>query len=124
MHNWSLIWWKSHSLSFTIQNCILEGSYLLKIFPSTGGQCWEPEGQRVGVWQSLEACGTQPELPELAGSSTPVLVRREGTCLVTQVGGWVCCCWSQDGDTLGLQALPCLQAADQSSSRDLWDGSI
>lgn len=38
MHNWSLIWWKIHSLSFTIQNCILEGSYLLKIF----SQHWRP----------------------------------------------------------------------------------
>lgn len=36
----------------------------------------------MGVWQSLEACGTQPRLQGLAGSSTPVLVGREGTCLV------------------------------------------
>lgn len=55
MHNWSLIWWKIHSLSLAIQNCILESYYLPKIFsqllrPVWGtqrGSTWEP-GR---VWQ-------------------------------------------------------------------------
>lgn len=56
------------------------------IFPALEASVGNPEGQHVGAWQSLAACGTQPELRGLAGSGTPVLLGREGTCLLPL--GW------------------------------------
>lgn len=102
MHNWLLIWWKVLSLSLTIQNCILEG-----YFPALKVNIGNPEGQHLGVWQSLEACGTQPTEAWLAAAH---LCWWEGGHLLgaSQVGAWVCCCHSQDGDVLALQALPSL----------------
>lgn len=49
MHNWSLIWWKIHSLSLTIQNCILESYYLLKIFSQLLRLVWGT--QRGSTWE-------------------------------------------------------------------------
>lgn len=81
MHNWSLIRWEIHSL--TIQNCILEGCYLLKAFSQPSRlMLGTQRGSTWGRGRVWKLCGTQPELQGLAGSSTPVLVGREGTCLL------------------------------------------
>lgn len=68
MHSWSLIWWRIHSLSLTVQSCILEGYYLLKTF----SQCLRPV---LGMLRgSMWECGRVWKQDTLYVISNPLLL--------------------------------------------------
>lgn len=71
MHNWSLIWWKIHSLNSTIE------LYFGGLFPSTQGQCWEPRGaaESGSLWGTTRAVRPGWQQHTCVGG-------RESTCLV------------------------------------------
>lgn len=107
MHNWSLIWWKIHSLGLTIQNCILEGYYLPKVFSQQSrlmlgtqrgstwecGRVWKLVGHSPGCKAWLAAA----HLCWWGGRAPAWCLSGGRLRLLLPQSGWRCA---------GLQALP------------------
>lgn len=127
MHYWSLIWRKIHSLSLTIQNCILEGNYLASfstpVLVGREAPAWCLSGRRLGLLllQSGWRCAGLASTALSIGCLAPVRSELLSWLLGWQNIGnllqsWSSSCWQRqlqgEWDTPDTISIPSLLPPD------------